>query len=133
MRAHVIEKGVVINTIEVDSLKFIPGLIDGSVGAIGWLWDGKTLTAPVEFVVEQTIPDSVTRRQGRLALLRGGYLDDVEAAIAAITDPVERQAAQIEYEADTWERGNAFLQQMWTQLGGTKTGLDELFSLATSL
>lgn len=38
MRAHVIENGVVVNTIEVESLDFMPGLVDaengGSVGDI---------------------------------------------------------------------------------------------------
>lgn len=78
------------------------------------------------------IPQRVTRRQGRLALLEVGKLDDVEAAIEAITDPVQRRAAQIEYEADAWERGNAFLQAMWAQLGGTPEQLDDLFVLAAS-
>lgn len=82
---------------------------------------------------EPTIPQAVTRRQGRLALLSVGKLADVEAAIGAITDPAERMAAQIEYEADTWERSNAFLQSMWAQLGGTEEQLDDLFMLASTL
>src|SRR5699024_1523488 len=41
------------------------------------------------------IPAQVTRRQGRLALLEAGKLDAVESAIAAITDPTERRAAEI--------------------------------------
>jgi hypothetical protein len=36
MRAHVIENGVVVNTIEVESMDFMPGLVDaengGSIG-----------------------------------------------------------------------------------------------------
>jgi kynurenine formamidase len=46
MRAHIVENGVVVNTIEVDSLNAIPGLIDGDIGGIGWLWDGENLTPP---------------------------------------------------------------------------------------
>ena len=42
-------------------------------------------------------------------------------------------AAQIEYEADTWERSNAFLQQMWAGLGGTPEQLDDLFRMAVTL
>lgn len=80
-----------------------------------------------------SVPTSCTRRQGRLALLNAGLLDDVEAAIAAIPDPAEQRAAQIEYEADTWERGNAFLQAMWAQLGGTPEELDDLFRMAVTL
>lgn len=79
------------------------------------------------------IPKSCTRRQGQLALLTHGVLDDAEAAIAAITDPVQKREAQIEYEADTWERANPFLQQLWAQLGGTPQSLDEAFALAVTL
>lgn len=46
MKAHVIENGVVTNTIEVESLDFMPNLINGETGGIGWMWDGKTLTSP---------------------------------------------------------------------------------------
>jgi len=79
------------------------------------------------------IPKSCTRRQGQLALLTHGVLDDAEAAIAAITDPLQKREAQIEYEADTWERANPFLQQLWAQLGGTPQSLDEAFVLAVTL
>lgn len=72
------------------------------------------------------VPQQVTRRQGRLALLDAGKLAAVEAAVESAG-----MAAQIEYEADTWERGNAFLQSMWAQLGGTEAELDALFILAS--
>lgn len=74
-----------------------------------------------------------TRRQGQLALLSYGLLDDAEAAIAAIADPMDRRAAQIEYDADTWERSNPFLLQLWTQIGGTPESLDAAFALAVTL
>lgn len=49
MRAHVVENGVVINTILVESLNFLPGLIDASNGGkIGDLWDGEVFTTPVD-------------------------------------------------------------------------------------
>ena len=76
---------------------------------------------------------SCTRRQGRLALLSAGKLGDVESLIASIADPTARMAAQIEYEADTWERSNPTLQFMWQQLGGSPEELDELFSHAVTL
>lgn len=81
----------------------------------------------------QVVPQSVTRRQGRLALLQAGKLDEVEQAIAAITDPMQKRVAEIEYDTDTWERSNEFLQTMWAQLGGTQQELDNLFILAASL
>lgn len=78
-------------------------------------------------------PHSCTRRQGQLALLSYGLLDEAEAAIAAIADPMGRRAAQIEYEADTWERHNPFLSTLWAQLGGTPESLDQAFALAVTL
>jgi len=46
MRAHIVENGVVTNTIEVDSLDAIPNSIEANIGGIGWLWDGENLTPP---------------------------------------------------------------------------------------
>lgn len=36
MKAHVIENGKVVNTIVVDSLDFMPNLIEAAYGGIGW-------------------------------------------------------------------------------------------------
>ena len=36
MKAHIIENGVVVNAIVVDSLDFMPGLIEATEGGIGW-------------------------------------------------------------------------------------------------
>lgn len=34
MQAHIIDDGVIINTIEVESLDFLPGLLDASLGGV---------------------------------------------------------------------------------------------------
>jgi hypothetical protein len=52
MKAHIIENGVVVNTIEVDSLDFMPNLVEATEGSIGWLYDGQTLTNPAPAVVQ---------------------------------------------------------------------------------
>lgn len=62
MRAHVIESGVVVNTIEVDSIDFMPGLVEATDGHIGWLFDGQTFTNPTPPVVEPT-PAAPTKEQ----------------------------------------------------------------------
>ena len=46
MRAHIIENGIITNTIEVESLDFMPGLVEATVGSIGWSYDGEKLTSP---------------------------------------------------------------------------------------
>ena len=48
MRAHVIENGVVVNTIVVESLDFMPNLVDATIGGIGWAFDGVNFTPPPE-------------------------------------------------------------------------------------
>ena len=46
MRAHVIEDGIVTNTIEVSSLSDLPNLVEATEGSIGWQYDGSNFTDP---------------------------------------------------------------------------------------
>lgn len=81
------------------------------------------------------VPQSVTKRQARLALLGAGLLDDVEAAIENITDPMQKRVAQIDWEtADSVERSWPMLVQLAKgMLGMTDQQLDELFIAAATL
>lgn len=80
------------------------------------------------------IPQRCTRRQGLLALLAFGIKRaDIEVQIAAIEDEIEREEAQIEYEASEWEIANSRLQQMWAALGGAPAQLVDVFRLAVTL
>jgi len=79
------------------------------------------------------VPATVSRRQGRLALLDAGLLDQVEAYIAGIEDLMTKRRAQLEYEASIWDRSNPFLCQLWSDLGKTESELDALFVVAAGL
>jgi len=47
MRAHVIESGIVVNTIIVKSLSDLPNLVNAeNGGGIGWKYDGSTFIEP---------------------------------------------------------------------------------------
>lgn len=47
MKAHVIENGVVVNTIEVESLEFMPNLVDAALGGgIGDRYENGTFVTP---------------------------------------------------------------------------------------
>lgn len=77
------------------------------------------------------IPNSVTMRQARLALLSVGKLAQVNAAIAAIPDATQRAAAEIEWEyAQTVDRDSPFVQMLGTALA---LDLDALFTAAAAL
>lgn len=108
-----------------ESLGFAGQWIQHDTAGIGWGYAGGEFTQPVAPVV---VPKTITRRQGRLALLQAGKLDAAEAIVKA-----GGAAAAIEYEAGTWERNNTFLIQVWEALGGDSQGLDDLFTTAASL
>ncbi len=46
MKAHVVEDGVVTNTVIVNSLSDLPNLVEATSGGIGWTYDGSSFTDP---------------------------------------------------------------------------------------
>jgi len=127
-KAHV-ENGAVINISVVTALS--DGDIDGTGAAIGDLYiDGAFVRPPAP---PPPIPQSVSMRQARLALLGAGLLDAVDAAIAGMTG-TEGRAAQIEWEyASEVVRTSALVAGMGAALGMTDEQLDDLFLQASTL
>ena len=66
MKAHVIENGVVVNTIKVDSLDFLPNLVEATEGGIGWSYSNGVFTAPVINITDDEKALSVRRRRDAL-------------------------------------------------------------------
>lgn len=96
-----------------------------------WLAAGNT-PEPADPVVPQ-IPQVVTMRQARLALLGAGLLAQVDAAINALPEP-QRSAARIEWDySSEVHRSRAFVQQLGSALGLTDEQLDALFTQAATL
>ena len=81
-------------------------------------------------------PDTCSPAQGLVALyaLKQITEADVNATIAAITDPVARYTSQIAFaRATEWRRDSASMQQLATLLGLTESDLDALFALAVTV
>jgi len=79
------------------------------------------------------VPQVVTMRQARLALLSQGLLSGVDAAIDALEDPPKSEV-RIEWEySQTVERSRPFVTLLGNALGLDETGLDDLFTLAATL
>ena len=71
MRAHVIENGVVKNTIVVDSLDVLPGvtLIEAVSGSPGDLWDGTKVVKRPKWA---SLEEAITARLAEVDALRQG-------------------------------------------------------------
>lgn len=86
---------------------------------------------PIGYTPPNPVPQKVTRRQGRQALLLAGALDMIPQAIATIKDETERRMAEIEWEdAQEYERQRPLVVMMGEALG---LDLDALFIHAASL
>ena len=82
-----------------------------------------------EMRARNPVPQQVTMRQARLALLSAGLLDDVEVVIAAAG-----RAAQLEWEyAAVVDRSNPAVAIVQQQQGMTDAQIDDLFREAAKL
>ena len=93
-----------------------------------WIAEGN-IPEPMD-IPEVQIPQVVTMRQARLALLQEGLLATIESAIQNGTD----EAMKIEWEYATEVRRDwDSLVTLTESLGMTSTELDSLFTLASIL
>jgi len=80
------------------------------------------------------IPQVVSRRQAKQALLLRGKIGLVQPAIDAIQDATQRALMQIEWDdSQEFVRTRASLIAIGTAIGLDSNGLDELFTLAATL
>lgn len=79
------------------------------------------------------VPDSVSPRQARLALLSIGKLSAVEQALASIPGP-QGEAARIDWEyATEVQRNSPLIDALAPALGLTSGQIDDLFRAAEGL
>ena len=102
-------------------------------------YPGKWRLAEVQDVPTPPTPSTpsvCSPAQGLVALyaLKQITEADVNATIAAITDPVLRYTTQVAFaRATEWRRDSASIQQLAALLGLTESDLDALFAFAVTV
>lgn len=130
MKYAIIENGIVVN-IAVSNAPLAANWVDGSGAQIGDEYVGGEFVRPE---VIDPVPESVTRRQAKVALLQAGLLDEVEAGIEAIADPITKRIAKLDWsEANEFRRDWPLLNQLAAGMGITDGQLDELFRAAARI
>lgn len=133
MRYAIIEAGVVVNAVlsEPDYAADQGWVELPDSAGIGWLYDGANFTAPPPAPIP--VPQAVTMRQARQALLAAGYLSQVDAALAALPSP-QKESAQIDWEyATEVRRESDLVKSLGAAIGLDAAALDALFIAAAKL
>ena len=130
MKYAIIENGVVVN-VAVAEAPLAENWIASESAAIGDTYEGGNFVRPPD--PPPAVPQAVTMRQARLALLAAGKLAGVDAAIEALPEP-QRTQAQIEWEfASEILRASPLVEAMGAALGLDDAVLDALFVEAAAL
>lgn len=97
-------------------------------------WEVRDFTQEeLEHQRQSAVPQSITPRQARLALLQAGLLAQVETAVDALESPAKDQV-KIEWEyATTVERDSEWVDQLGSALGLDAAGIDDLFIAASAI
>jgi len=124
MRAHVIENGLVVNTIEVESLDLMPNLVEATVGGIGWLYDGQAFSQPPPLAKspEELQAEIVTATQQRLDdFARTRNYDGILSLCTYATSTVPKFQAEGQYGVTARDATWATLYQILAEVeAGTR-------------
>ena len=102
----------------------------------GWTYkiEGHVAIASPLYIDEVVvIPESVSKAQGKAALLAAGILDDCEGYIDTLEGDDKTLALLAFNETNEWRRDSPFLNQAATALGATQEQMDELFLEASKI
>lgn len=134
MAYAIINDGTVINAVTAThEYAASQGWIELPAGfGIGDFYDG------IEFVKAPTppapVPQSVTRAQGKAALIQTGLYAGVVGYVESISDPVEKALAEVALnDTQEWSRTSPFLNAAAGAVGLSQTAMDDLFRLAASI
>ena len=124
MRTYVIRgaDGEVVNTVVGDQ-----AFIDAH-------FPGAELLPEPEPVQTSVVPQSVSRAQGKLALIQAGLWPAAIAFVEGIADPTQRAYAEVALnDTQEWRRDSPFLASAAAALDLSEAQLDTLFITAGGL
>ena len=137
MKYAVIRGGVAVEVVHANpAMLFVPDYAAQFVQVpddvcAGWMLAAGEWSAPQPPAA--VVPQSVTMRQARLALLANNMLANVQTAINSLPEP-DKTKAQIEWEySNALERNNSFVATLGAALGLNAAALDALFIQAAQL
>ena len=95
---------------------------------------GAELLPEPEPVEVSVVPQSVSRAQGKLALIGAGLWPAAIAFVEGITDPTQRAYAEVAlHDTQEWRRDSPFLASAAAALDLSEEQLDTLFITAKEL
>lgn len=114
----------------VETLYYVFESEDKAKALLGW--DGEQYCP--QYDQPQVVPEAITNRQAKLALLAAGLLDDAESAIVGISDDATRRAVQIEWDyAGEFRRDWPTLETLASIMGLATEDVDALFIAGSTL
>lgn len=136
MKYAYIENNTAIEVVESNpSILFVPHYASKFIQVeddckVGYVLEEGAWVAPAPITY---IPQEVTMRQARLALLDTGLLSNVQTAINGLPEPAKTKA-QIEWDySNALQRSNSFVATLGGALGLDSEALDNLFIQAATL
>lgn len=100
------------------------------------MWPGRwrPVIAAMQPAQPAPVPQTITRAQGKAALIAAGRWEAVLDYVAGIGDPTKKALAEVAlHDTLDWRRDSPFLQQAEQALGLDDKALDELFRKAKAI
>lgn len=133
MIAHQLDAdGVIITTLEVDSLDILENLVEATMGGKRGdrIVDGKLVPAPEPGPV---VPVSIPMLNARLTMIGAGWMTQVKAYLASLPGVEGEQAREYFEFAQTMRRDHPLVLGIPAALGKTEAEVDALFIAAGAL
>jgi hypothetical protein len=127
MRAAQLDKGIVVNFIEVAS--YTAAWVDPKNAVLGSIWNGQEFFTPVPPAV---VPAEISMRRFRLSLHGAGWLVDLQSAIDAMAG-ADGELLRIDWVTSPVVERDSRLSATLAAMGKTRAEIDVLFIAAAAM